>query len=236
MKRSSNKQTADVLEKKLRNLSTELLEYNQGDFDALCSMSQTVVMAYEYWVFSKKKPILRVRFQQELNNWFRTIFQEHPCLVLKFDDKFFSYSRRYLVKFLRGAKVHSDQKNKDLKHQALKAFIFEDDGSHSSFEFAVTHNWIITGGVGLDIGNLDSKNLFKERIKLGEREEFIGTTLESIVFNIIAEFDSIAHAGQYINSGRILENTKLSDLSERFGKEVGNQCFKVVEWHRQHDR
>ena len=231
MKRSSNKQTADILENRICNLKNQALLFDSGDLYTLCEMAQTVVMAEEYWIKSRRKKILHPLFPNELTHWYRNIYANQICLVLNLDDKYYGYDRRYVLKRLRGVIVHSDEKDRNAKDQIFRAFAFEEE-SPSYFEFALTHKWILTGGWKYDVGNTESRNPFLEDFAINDREPFRISTLESIVLNAIQEFWFISQTGSYINKGRVLMDASRDELVQRFGEKLGGKCYETLRWHK----
>ena len=205
--------------------------YAPGDLESLCEISETIIRAYEYWIKSRRKSLISVPYQQKLNQWFKTVFENQTCLVLKHKEKFFSYTRKYVLKQLRGSHLHSDQHDRNDKDEAFRAFVFEEEGP-SHFEFAVTHNWIYTGGLYYKGGNTDSKNPMDETVNLNGRNIKL-TTLESLVLNIAAEFWFTWQKGNYLNKGRVLIDDTEEGLIKRFGKRIGQECFKTVKWHHE---
>jgi len=229
MKLSSKTKTADIFEDRLRRFQELLFNYEPGDLDTLCELAETVVRGYEYWITSRSKPVLNGPYQAELKSWFRTHFSNQVCLVLENEGRIYSYTRRYILKKLRGIGVHSDQNDRDEKDKIFRKFVFEED-KPSFYGFAVTHCWLITGGIVRDTGNTDSSNPFRERVKLNERE-IIVSTLESLVISVYVEFWFTLQEGSYYNAGRLLFQTDLGQLQERFGKNIGKDCYDTVQWH-----
>jgi hypothetical protein len=209
----------------------KLFAYEPDSVEVLSELCQTMAMAYEYWATSKQKPVLYGPFQQELNQWLRNSFETQIILVLKFEDTFYSYSRKFVLKQLRGNVAHSDRERREKKNEALSNFVFEEDGALSTSEFAVTHGWIFTGGLERTGGNTDSNSPYRHRIGLNDREFFV-TTIESVVINIALEFWFTLQEGEYVNSARLLQEQSLNDLIVRYGERIGNECAETMDWHR----
>jgi hypothetical protein len=146
VKQSSSRQRADVLQARLEEFQDKVFQYEPGDLETLCDLTQTVVMGYEYWIVSKKQPVLHGPFQQELKNWYRQIFEKQICLVLRHNEKLYSYSRKYIFKKLRGVVAHSDGEiHGEDRGEAFHYFVFEEDGVPVVFEFVLTFKWLISG-------------------------------------------------------------------------------------------
>ena len=71
---------------------------------------------------------------------------KHIVLILSYEGKIFSYTRNYIIKFIRGEAKHGDSEVKDKKREALHDFTFEDK-KKSQFEFFIS--WQIIAGPNL---------------------------------------------------------------------------------------
>jgi hypothetical protein len=51
------------------------------------------------------------------------------------------------------------------------------------------------------------------------------------VISVCVEFWFTLQEGSYYNAGRLLVQTDLGQLQERFGKNIGKDCYDTVQWH-----
>jgi hypothetical protein len=86
-------------------------------------------------------------------------------------------------------------------------------------------------GIFFDTGNIDSKNPFRERIGLNDRE-IITTTLESLVLSVCLEFWFIWQEGSFPRTGLVQLQTK-EELRKRFGQNLGDKCFDTLKWYKE---
>ena len=234
MKLSSDSAAADRLEARLRSLPDQLFAYEAGRLSILCELALTVVMGWEYWIESKRKPVLTGPYQAATESWYRKIYAEQIILVLKQGRMGpFGYTRRYVFKQLRGHLTHGDQNDRVPKDEVFRAFAFENDGP-STVEFALTWNWLNSGGPYFNSGNVDSHNPFREKFRINDRE-IVVTTLESATLSAVAEFWHTFQYGDISHTGRIAMTAVQQELVTRFGNDLGRRCFETVQWQRREE-
>jgi hypothetical protein len=233
MKLSSDSAAADRFEERLRAFPGLVSGYQPGDIRSLCELALTVVMGEEYWINSNRHPVLTGPCQKEVEHWYRTLYAEQIVLVLKQANRGpLGYSRRYILKQLRGQLAHGDQNDRSPKDELFRAFAFE-GANPSTVEFALTWNWLNSGGLSFSTGNVDSHNPFREKIRINEREPIEVTTLESIALSACGEFWHVWQFGDIPNTGRIAMTSEEAELVTRFGPDLGKKCYETVQWHLQ---
>jgi len=229
MKLSSDSAAADRFESRLRSLPDQLFAYEAGQLPILCELALTVVMGWEYWIESKRKPVLTGPYQAATESWYSKIYSEQIILVLKKGGLGpFGYTRSYVFKQLRGHLAHGDQKDRSPKDEVFRAFAFENDGP-STVEFALTWNWLNSGGLYFNSGNLDSHNPFREKIRINDRE-IVVTTLESATLSAVAEFWFTFQCGDMPHTGRLAMTADKHAMVTRFGADLGRRCFETLQW------
>ena len=132
--------------------------------------------------------------------YFRSsVFTDHVCLVLgKRENQcwtYYGYSRRKLLKFLRGETLHAHttiQLGHDLS--TLRDFVYETP-SQTRPVFAIRRDFIQFPNIILEEEN-DTRNAYDEPITLPSGEIYSLTTIESIVFSICNEHANVLTAGQ----------------------------------------
>jgi hypothetical protein len=229
MKLSSDSAAADRIEERLRSLPVQFSSYESGQLPILCDLAQTVVMCEEYWIKSKRKPVLTGPYQAATESWYRNLYDEQIILVLKKEGMGpFGYTRSNVFKQLRGHLSHGDQKDRGPKDQVFRAFAFENEGP-STVEFALTWSWLNSGGLHFSSGNVDSHNPFREKVRINDREVVV-TTLESATLSVVAEFWHTFQSGDIADTGRIAFKAEQLELERRFGAALGRSCFETVQW------
>jgi hypothetical protein len=124
--------------------------------------------------------------------------------------------------------THGDQSDRVAKDEVFRAFAFENDGP-STVEFALTWNWLKSGGLFFDSGNLDSHNPFREKIRINDRE-IVVTTLESATLSAVAEFWFTFQCGDIPHTGRRAMTADIDAMVTRFGADLGRRCFETMQW------
>jgi len=229
MKLSSDSAAADRFESRLRSLPDQLFTYEAGQLSILYELALTIVMGWEYWIESKRKPVLTGPYQAATESWYSKIYAEQIILVLKKGGLGpFGYTRSYVFKQLRGHLAHGDRKDRGPKDEVFRAFAFENDGP-STVEFALTWSWLNSGGLYFDSGNLDSHNPFREKIRINDRE-IVVTTLESATLSAVAEFWFAFQCGDMPHTGRLAMTADKHAMVTRFGADLGRRCFETLQW------
>lgn len=229
MKIDRHKINTDNLERRINAIPRQMSEYRPNDIGLLSEMAAALVLAYEYFILGTGHTSLRTPHMKEVKSYLAGLFQAQACLILKWEDRYYAYSRLQILKALRATLFHADQKDRSKKDEALRNFVFEDAVS-STLEFAITHNWLITPGLYSDRGNTDSGSPFIEAIRINDQPELHITISESLVLNVIAEFWGISMSGSYLNIHRILWRISREELVKRFGKDIGGHAFETVLW------
>lgn len=228
MKINEREYRANLVEKELQSLVPRLEKFESNNPEFLCELAASLVMIEEYWLSSDAVPIIRLKFQDEVVNWLSEIYREEVVLVLKFEDKYYGYTRNNICKTLRGKRYHYDEKSGSPKQLALARFSFEDREA-SVCEFALTRTWLITPGLSYLAGNKDSRNPYLEKLQINNSPVKEITTLESMIVDFIFEFISIADHGFYFNKSRVICSIDKSVIESRFGNDLGNKCWQTIQ-------
>jgi len=232
VKRSPKSANADVFERKLRQLPKLIINLEPGNSQAMCEMASILVAGYEYWVTSKHEPVLTVPYQNEIVKWYNTIYINQVCLVLLYEDNFYKYTRNNISKLLRGHLQHNDQADRNKKDEAFRFYVWEGE-KKSEVEFALTRNWLNSGGLKFDTGNLDSNNPFLEKISINDSDRKAFSTIESMVLGFALEFQEISQEGKLKHYGRLIMDSSEEHLINRFGEGIRKQCFCTIQWHKE---
>lgn len=139
------------------------------------------------------------------------------ALVLSDGQSAFKYSRKDLVKYLRGEFLHGDSDNRDAKRLLLHNFVFEED-DHIDLEYAVTWSFVIFPGLKSSLGNTDSNTPFIQGIKFEDREIQV-TQIESIVINAAYEYWQ-SLIGQSIPFNKVAITNDLDAFVEILGSDI----------------
>jgi hypothetical protein len=126
--------------------------------------------------------------------------------------------------------LHNDGIDKTKKDEAFRHFVWEGE-KISEIEFCLSYRWLNTGGIKLSSGNLDSQNVFLEKIAIDSQERKIFSTIESMVINIVREFQAISQEGGLQRDGRMVMTATEEELVARFGDEIGHECAQTLRWH-----
>jgi hypothetical protein len=232
VKKRATTAAADRFEAILQQQPKLISGFEPGKLNDMCNLASNIVAGYEYWIISDKKPVITVPGQKEIESWYRTVFHDQVCLVLRYDDKYYAYTRNNICKQLRGHLYHSDQNDRNIKEEAFRRYVFEGD-KESYIEFFLSYCWLNSGGFAFDTGNLDSHNPYRERIKINDKEKVEFTTIESMVLSYALEFQSLSQERTFTNFGRIVQISTEGELVQRFGESIGKKCFETIEWHNE---
>ncbi len=145
------------------------------------------------------------------------VYSRMIALVLHDGSSAFNYTRKDLVKFLRGEFLHGDSDNRDPKRIALHNFVFEENRK-VSLEYAVTWNFVIFPGVKSSLGNTDSDTPAVQNINI-EGREIEATQVESIVFNAAYDYWQVLN-GLEISFNKVAITNDLDAFKEILGVEL----------------
>lgn len=169
-----------------QNFHIWLDNYRTGDFELLSSICSGICIFEEYFTTPQSERLYQSDNEPVFLDYLNTVYGEHIILILKYDERCFSYSRRYIIKMVRGEGKHGQSEIRDKKREALHKFLFEETRL-SEYIFAITHNWIIFPGGWNAGGNRDSSNAFLEGVEINGQAKHYITTIESVIFNIALE-------------------------------------------------
>lgn len=139
------------------------------------------------------------------------------ALVLNDGLSTYKYSRKDLVKFVRGEFIHGDSDNRDAKRKTLHNFVFEEN-NNINLEYAVTWSFVIFPGIKSSHGNSDSNTPFVQNIKFEDREIEV-TQVESIIINAAYEFWQ-SLMGQPIQFNKVAITNNLDAFVESLGSDI----------------
>jgi len=168
----------------MKKLPQLLFAYEAGDFEALGSMCQLTCLIDEYVGRTARR--MRLVHELFIARYRQNVYSKMIALVLLDGTNAFSYTRKEVVRFLRGEFVHGDSDNRDQKRITLHDFAFEHNNS-ISLEYAVTWSFVIFPGIRSSEGNTDSNTPFVQSIRIENREIKV-SQLESIALNAIVEY------------------------------------------------
>ncbi|MFL0805564.1 MAG: hypothetical protein K6L81_17755 [Agarilytica sp.] len=233
VKQRSTTAAADRFEEILSETPSLICGYEPGQIKEMCTLAANIVAGYEYWIVSDEAPIIRVPGQSEINAYYEGIYKDQTVLVLKYEDKHYSYTRNNICKQLRGHLYHSDQNDRGMKKdEAFRRYVFEGDAP-SYVEFSLSYCWLISGGMSFNTGNVDSHNPFLERIQINDKEKVEFTTIESMTLCFAREFQSLTQEGGLNRNGRCSQIATEEELVTRFGDRIGKKCYETIMWHQE---
>ena len=147
-----------------QNFHVWLGTYRTGNFELLSSICSGICIFEEYFTTPQSERLYQSDNENVFLDYLTRIYGEHVVLVLKYEEKCFSYSRKYVVKIVRGEGKHGQSEVRDKKREVLHKFLFE-ELRLSEYIFAITHNWVIHPGIWNTDGNRDSSNAFLEGVE-----------------------------------------------------------------------
>lgn len=148
------------------------------------------ILGYER---GEDKPILRLKtyFLEE------GVFDRDLCLVLKGVDSpgaQYGYTRRKLLKFLRGEAVHGAIVRKESNSlKALRSFLYEENLNFKP-AFAIRRDFLQFPNV-ISPNENDTNSPFDEPVTLANGKQHSLTTIESIVFSVCNEMGHMSQTG-----------------------------------------
>ena len=193
MRTSPEKVKETAFHKAMKELPRLLSRYEAGDYETLGNMCQHVCMVDEYC--GRKTRKLRLANEGATSVYRSRVYAQMAALVIRDRSQAFKFTRKDVVKFIRGEFAHGDSDNRDQKRSALHDFAFESN-NEVTLEFAITWAFVIFPGIRSSTGNTDSQTPFVQKINFGDRKIEV-TQMESIVINAIYEYI------QALMSGRI---------------------------------
>ena len=209
--------------KAMESLPKMLSKYNAGDYEALGDMCQAMCVVDEYCGRRSRK--LRLKNELAVKEYREKIYSKMVALVIYDGAHAFKFSRKEVVKFVRGEFLHGDSDIRDERRLALHNFTFENN-DEVTLEFAVTWSFVIFPGIRSSLGNTDSKTPFIQNIKFGDREIEV-TQVESVVINAVYEFFQVL-VGEKIPWQKVAMTNNLEAFRDRLGDEIVDVLLK--EW------
>jgi len=209
--------------KAMESLPKMLSRYNAGDYESLGVMCQAMCVVDEYCGRQTRK--LQLKNEAAVKNYREKIYSKMTALVIYDGLRAFKFSRKEIVKFVRGEFLHGDSDIRDDRRFALHNFAFENN-NEVTLEFAVTWSFVIFPGIRSSLGNTDSKTPFLQNIKFEGREIEV-TQVESVVINAIYEFFKVL-VGEKIPWQKVAVTNNLEAFRDRLGDEIVDTLLK--EW------
>lgn len=200
---------------------TLLTRYRTGDFELLSSICASICIFEEYITTPPSERLYLADNEAAFLDYLARVYGEHIALVLKYDEKCFSYSRKYIIKMVRGEGKHGQSELRDRKREALHKFLFEGN-KLSEYVFAITHNWVIYPGVWRKGGNRDSSNAFLESVKIDGQAKHCITTMESVIFNIALEIWTSFTLGKVVWYKQVIIVNRLEEFIGLIGLDAVN--------------
>lgn len=207
-----------------------LQTYRTGNFELLSSICTGICIFEEYLTTPQRDRLYQAINENIFLDYLDGVYGKHIVLVLKYSDKCFSYTRKYIIKMIRGEGKHGQSEVRDLKREALHKFLFE-DVKLSEYVFAITYNWVIYPGIWKEGGNRDSSNFFSEYVEINEEPKHPLTTIESVIFNIAVEIWSSFELGKVIWPKQIVMSSDLDSFVDLIGLDtINNIKAQQVFW------
>jgi hypothetical protein len=132
---------------------------------------------------------------KKLVEYFNSVYFEHICLVLRKQETEFAYTRNNVMKFLRGAWVHTDDNKINKKLEALDEFMYEENSVKALF--CISMNFVyFPCSIVYEGFNSDSVKVICETLKRADGQEIELTIIESILMGVCNEISSILRHGE----------------------------------------
>jgi len=199
----------------IKGLGQKLRAFETGNFDLIGSLCQDISSIDEFCGRSSRK--MKFANEAAINSYRVNVYSKMTALVLHDGSQAFRYTRKDLIKFLRGEHVHGDSDNRDKKRVALHDFVFE-VRPVVSLEYAVTWGFIIFPGLRSSAGNTDSGVPFLQSINIDGRSIEV-TQIESIVFSAALECWQVMN-GQTVLFNKLAITNDLDAFSDFLGAEI----------------
>lgn len=207
----------------IKGLGQKLRTFETGNFELIGSLCHDVSSIDEFCGRSSRK--LKFANEPAINSYRVNVYAKMTALILHDGSQAFRYTRKDLIKFLRGEHVHGDSDNRDKKRIALHDFVFE-VRPVVSLEYAVTWGFIIFPGLRSSAGNTDSGAPFLQNINIDGRTIEV-TQVESIIFSASLEYWQVMN-GQAVAFNKLAITNDLDAFSDFLGAELVT-CLKD-EW------
>lgn len=215
--------------KAIDKLPKLLLSYQASDYFCLGEMCNHLCVIDEFIGRSTRK--LKINNDYHVNLYRNQVYSKMYALVLASNSGAQTYTRRDLIKFLRGEFLHGDSDNRDMRRRILHDFVFENDES-ISLEFGITWSFVIYPGLRSTAGNTDSRTPFLQRITFDKRE-IVVTQVESIVINALHEYLSMLFHGK-IPWNKVAFRNDIHAFRALLGGKVVDQMFleeeTILKW------
>ena len=197
--------------------------YEAGDYEVLGQICQQMCLVDEYCGRRGRK--LRLNHEFVVQKYRSGVYAEMIALVIRDDSRAHKYTRKDVVKFIRGEFIHGDSDNRDHRRLVLHNFAFESD-EKLSLEYAITWAFIIFPGIRSSAGNTDSHTPFVQGINFGDRKIEV-TQLESIVINAVYEYLQALLHGK-VHWDKLAITNDLDSFRSELGSEIVDALIK--EW------
>lgn len=205
-----------VFRKALHRLPSLVNRYESGQFETLGAICQLVCAVDEYCGRTTRK--LRLAHEAYVSKYRTRVFASMTALVLRDQSDAYSYTRKDVVKFIRGEFAHGDSDNRDPRRLALHNFAFE-LSAEVGLEYAFTGSFVIFPGIRSSVGNTDSATPFIQRFNLDGRDVEV-TQLESIALNAVIEYLQALQSGSVLWNHRVAMTNDLDPFRGRLGDKI----------------
>lgn len=227
MKTNIDTHKLDVAKDAERALSGGIVNYTPGDLPALGEICNSIIVLAEFYEseLGKKYAARAPKIIEYLGG----MFQNCIVLVLKDENRYFGYTAKNVVKFIRGESLHGRSENLDQKRTTLHCYVFE-KSDEIECEFHIGWNWICGPNLRAASGNLDSNGLFLHVIKInGNRIEV--SLFESIILAIAFEFWQRSTNGQPEASTKCFVKFNPDWYSTLWGEELAARVNQTLVGH-----
>lgn len=196
-------------------LPRQIQAFETGNFDLIGSLCQDLCSIDEFCGRSTRR--LKLNNESLVRAYRDKVYSGMVALVLSDGQSTYKFSRKDLVKYLRGEFLHGDSDNRDAKRLLLHNFVFEEDDK-VDLEYAITWSFVIFPGGKSSIGNTDSNTPFIQDIKFEDREIQV-TQIESIIINAAYEYWQ-SLMGQSIPFNKVAITNDLDAFVEVLGSDI----------------
>ena len=232
MKIKSEKVKESAFCRAVEGLVQRLRTFDTGHFDLIGLLCQDISTIDEFCNRSSRR--LKLKDEALVRAYRFHVYSKMIALVLHDGSTAFSYTRKDLIKFLRGEYLHGDSDNRDKRRTALHDFAFEET-KVVSLEYAVTWSFVIFPGIRSSIGNTDSDTPFVQSIKI-EGREIETTQIESIVLSAAYEYWQALN-GLPIGFNKVAVTNDLDAFSTLLGSDLvmrlKNEWKMLQRWQEQ---
>lgn len=200
-----------------------------GDFNRLGKISLFCVRLSEILQYDES---FLLEPRDILLEYFTGIYENDPCLVLKKNDKVYTYSRNSVCKAVRGMHTHTHKPDKKSKKQKIKhdiLYSFMNELERIDVLYAVGLQWVITPFIRCSGSPTDSNRGMIDTFTSRK-----GTTklswIESIILNT---YDEIAYIQNHNRIG-FNQHKVIFPITEIYKDDFGNDVYekikKSIQW------